>query len=612
MKRSHSQIDSTNSKVFTNLVYQHTRAKRPRLVQGLPNVYESKLWVSATKTRNYLMRDPLVDWLKLSTRREGGMAQHEIGFTGFLMERGIEFESELIKYIHREKVPVVTVSEYFTSEGVAKTTSLMKQGVPVIHSAPVHVKGDRTGGIIDLLVRSDYLGRIVNENPLTDDEQIICAPKLSGNYHYVVIDIKFSTLPLRADGRLLLNSGSYPAYKSQTWIYTKAVGQIQGYTPRYAFIMGRRWRYQSKDIKYQNFTCLDKLGVIDFQGVDMEYISRTKAAVQWYRDVQKHGVKWSVDPPSRPELYPNMCVDSGGWNEEKEKIASRIGEITKVWYLGLKHRENAMCNRITSWRDERCTSENIGMRGVRADTIDKIMAINRQSKDKLLPTKIKSNVYEWKRKSNEVYVDFETISDVFCEFNDLPKQPKTDMIFMIGVGWEETCGWQYRSFICNKATYEEENRIMGEFSRFMVERKYPKMWYWHAENQFWNSAEKRQFDMAHDTNDIERKDHISDEWTLTEWADLSQLFKIEPIVVKDCFKFGLKEVATAMRGHGMIKSKIESECNSGTTAMVKAWKCYQQEDDPVNSSVMKDIVEYNQFDVKVLWEILSYLRMNHV
>lgn len=594
MKRKHNQIENST-------VFRCTRNKKPKLLPGLSYERQHKLWVSATKTRNYLMKDPLVDWLKLTSRREGvnNYTNRQGGFTDFLMSKGIEFESELIKYIRKEKVPITTVSEYFTNEGVKKTISLMKQGVPVLHSAPVQVKGDRTGGIIDLLVRSDYLGKIVNENPLTEEEKIISAPNLPGSYHYVVIDIKFSTLPLRADGRLLLNSGSYPAYKCQTWIYTKAVGQIQGYTSRYAFIMGRRWFFQSKDVKYQNFTCLDRLGVIDFEGVDREYISKTKDAVQWIRDVEKHGKEWSVNPPSRPELYPNMCVESGEWSEQKEAIADDIGEITKIWYLGLRHREIAMKEGITSWRDKRCTTSNIGMRGIRALTIDKIMAINRQNSDKLWPAKIKSDDYRWKHTDNEVYVDFETMSDVFCDFNRLPEQPKTDMIFMIGIGWEETGSWHYKSLICKKDTYEEELRIMNEFSEFMAQRKYPKMWYWHAENQFWETAEKR-----HSTRE-------SPLLNITEWADLSRLFKAEPIVIKDCFKFGLKEVAGAMRKHGMISSRIESECDSGTSAMVKAWKCYHNESDPINSGVMKDIEKYNQFDVKVLWEILKYLRENH-
>ena len=36
-----------------------------------------------------------------------------------------------------------------------------------------------------------------------------------------------------------------------------------------------------------------------------------------------------------------MCVDSGKWNVEKEKIADRIGEMTNIWYVGVKQRNIA-------------------------------------------------------------------------------------------------------------------------------------------------------------------------------------------------------------------------------------------------------------------------------
>ena len=156
---------------------------------------------------------------------------------------------------------------------------------------------------------------------------------LNSDFHYVVIDIKFSTLPLRADGRHLLNSDSYPAYKTQIYIYTQAVGEIQGYESNYGFIMGRRWKYTSKDIKYYESSCLDKLGVIDYETIDKEYKVKTEQAIQWVRDVNHEGKNWHTNPPSRKELYPNMCIDSGIWNKEKQKIAENLGEITQTLVL---------------------------------------------------------------------------------------------------------------------------------------------------------------------------------------------------------------------------------------------------------------------------------------
>lgn len=185
------------------------------------------------------------------------------------------------------------------------------------------------------------------------------------------------------------------------------------------------------------------------------------------------------------------------------------------------------------------------------------------------------------------------------------------MIFMIGVGWEAGGIWQHRNFVCNAPTPEEEYRIMDEFMTFMTERNSPRAHYWHAEKRFWTTAENRQFDRACQAHDTDRKDHISDNWQAIEWCDMYHLFRDEPIVVKGCFKFGLKDIAKAMRKHGMIQAKIGSSCDSGMTAMVKAWQCYQSSPNPATSDTMIDIAKYNEFDCKVLWEILTYLRANH-
>ena len=66
-----------------------------------------------------------------------------------------------------------------------------------------------------------------------------------------------------------------------------------------------------------------------------------------------------------------------------------------------------------------------------------------------------------------------------------------------------------------------------------------------------------------------------------------------------------------MYNHKLISTKIESNCNTGMMASVNAWKAYKNIKDPINSSVFKDIINYNQFDCKVLWNIIGYFRNNH-
>jgi hypothetical protein len=594
------------SKRSLDCIASNTRSKKQKLCNDIALQEEQPVldMVSASHLYNYMINDSLVDWLKLGNCRgvQKSLSIHSsYGFTEFIMNKGVEFETELIKYINQNKIPVVSVSEYITDESLLKTKNLMFSGTPLIHSAPVRNNLNYTQGVIDILIRSDFLEKLVDTICLSQDEIVTSAPNLKKPYHYVVIDIKFSTLPLRADGIHLLNSGSYPAYKSQCLVYTEAVGLIQGFTAPYSFIMGRRWKCNKKGSENYNKTCLNRLGKISYNSVDLDYKNRTKEAIQWVRDVRQFGHTWSINPPSRIELYPNMCVDSGKWNTE----------ITNIWYVGVKQRNIAIKKGIKTWRDNRCSSEKMNISGVRGHTIDAILNINRQNSDKIRPAVIKSTLYNWKTESNELYVDFETMSDIFSDFSSLPEQSKTDIIFMIGAGWCEKGHWKYKNFICSKPTHDEEYRIMNEFSQFVIDRGNPKIYYWHAESSFWNSAECRQFEFANQSGDTKKKNNITSSWKLKNWADLCKLFREEPIVIKDCFKYGLKAIAGAMRKHNMISTYNNSNCENGANAMIFAWKTYSESENPENSDVMKDIITYNEFDCKVLWEILTFLRINH-
>ena len=603
MKRKNTFLQHTLYKVSN-----HTRSKNP-ILRCLYNPKRHKttaVWISATETRNYMLNDPLVDWLKIYQQKHkkltGKKNSNVISFKSHIINKGIKFETKLVEYFNKSNLQIETVSQYITDESVQKTLDLMKKGIPIIHSAPFRDTVNHTRGIIDLLVRNDYISKIVSDyTPVQNN-----ASKL-GNYHYVVIDVKFSTLQLLSDGIHMANSSKYAFYKTQTRIYTEAVGYIQNFTPRYSYILGRGYKHKSNSVKYSVNSSCCKLGVIDFEDVDVEYVQKCKEAKKWVRLVKQKGYSWSINPPSVPELYPNMCVDSGLWNKDKQKIARDLGDITTIWNCGVKHRTKAFDKNITSWRDKNCKSINMGITGKKGVVIDKILDINRQNKHKILPKKIQTNLYEWKKTQNEMYVDFETFINVFSSLDNIPVQNNTEMIFMIGVYWKLGNKWEYKSFVCKEATYEEEYNIMNDFSMFCKQQKYPKLWYWHAEKQFWNSAKNRQLKQFQKT-DIRYK-NITKQWKFdTQWADMVKIMREEPVVIKDCFNYSLKHIAEAMYNHGFITTKLESDCVSGLSASVKAWNVYQNQHNPSKTNIIKDIEQYNKFDVKVLWDILTYFR----
>ena len=604
-KRSFSQLTATIGGVSN-----HTRSKKPRLQNGLKNKTKFP-WISATKTYNYMIDDPVIDWLEYSEYQNRGRSvsiDNNITetFTEYICRKGIEFESQVVEYLHKNVHPVKKASDFYSLDGVEKTKELMKNGWPIIHSAPLCHNASKTYGIADLIVRSDYLDKIA---PNTQIKVKNHGCNFSPNYHYVVIDIKFSTLKLNSKGKCLLNSGSTPAYKSQVWIYNRALSSIQKYSSPYAFILGRRWSYKSKSISYQNDKCFDRLGVIDILDYDSKVIEKARKAVRWYREVKNEGFKWNINPPTRKELYPNMCRDNNKWNTTKRKIAQNLGEITDVWMCGVKNREIAFSKGIKDWKNPRATSSTFGIEGVRGSIINKMLKINRQDEIKVSPSSISENIMKWKNVENEAFVDFETFSDIFSENNtDVSIQPRGNLIYQIGIGYNEN-GWKYKYFICHQPTKDEEFRIMKEFMDFINERNIKVAWYWHAEDNFW----KRSCDIQFNRVDItpENKDEII-YWNLqSRWRDLRKLFVKEQITIKGCFGYGLKNIGRTLKSMNLINTPMESECNNGKTAMIQAWKCYQKFEKPWKCGAMKDVTQYNEYDCRLLHDILVYLRQNH-
>lgn len=596
MKRTFDELEN---------ISHRTRSKKPRLIEGLKYTPKKLEWISATKTHNYMNKDPLIDWLKLYGKRERSFSndnmEYNETFTNFLMKKGVEFERKVISYL-KEKFEVKSVSDFYTKDTARETLQLIKEGFPIIHSAPLWNQYNKTYGIIDLVVRSDYVNKLVNHNVLTPEEEKKGC-KFHDNFHYVVIDIKYHTLQLASDGVHMRNSGRIPAYKSQLYIYNEIISNIQKYKPNCAYILGRRWYYTSCNQKYMNDSCVDKLGVINFKEYDKHIPNLSRKAVKWYRNVLKNGVNWHLNPPTHENLYPNMSVDSGNWNSYKEKLALKLSEITMIWQCGVKNRKKAFENNVFNWDDPRCDSNLLGVGNSRKKIVDAILEVNRQNVEKILPKKIKNNFLEWKNEEkNEMFIDFETFSDLCENFEEMPIQKRFNIIYMIGVGWKEQGTWKYRSFICKDISQKSEYDNMNNFMEFYKEKGSPSLYYWCAEKNFWN----RSLNVQSKNNNVS---HLQ----LNKWKDLHKLFvyKEEPIVIKDCFGFGLKNIVKNMKKYGMIKTQLDSECKNGMMAMVKAWNCYTNFTNPVGSAVMKDIEQYNEFDCKSIFDILTYLRSNH-
>lgn len=594
-------------------------------------------WTSATMTRNYLLNDPLCDWLKynyssllisqprLTKDVFSTIRKPHFSFTDYIMKQGVKFEEKVIDLIiEKYGDMLIRIGGELCARSpkkVQETLDAMNKGIPFIHSGVLHNPENKTYGIPDLLVRSDWINNLVTIKPVGRKEKYIPARRLRDplhpenypSYHYLVVDIKFSTLPIRVDGVNILNSGSFPAYKSQLLIYNQALARIQGYDPNKAFILGRKWKIMIAGNRYEGNSCFDRLGVIDYSSVDLKYVDKTEKALHWLREVRSEEAEtWDISHPPfiRPELYPNMSNHSDSpWRSIKEKIAKNIYELTSLWMVGVKHRQIAHSNEIWGWNDERCIPENIGINGKFTSRIlDEILKINQPSNNiKISPPIIKNNYGNWQQPQTiEFYVDFENVSNVLTKFDTLPYVEDGTIIFMIGVGHINPCTsqWVHRSFIVNLLNQSEEKEMCKKFVEYIRSEAAlynvsdPLCFHWApAEEKMWEKVMKK-----YGVGNI-------------HWLDLLKVFKEEPIVIRGALNFSLKTIVRAMTQNGFIDVEWTGGCLDGQGAMLGAYeanrKAKKSKTSMRETPEIKAIDEYNRIDVKALYEIVNYLRIHH-
>lgn len=591
-----------------------------------------KEMVSASSTRNYLLNDTLADWLKeynitslndvpkSKTTNSTGKVRYKCqnSVLEYIFEQGNNFESDIIYYLSKnynlEQVADTNnlkfqVREY---EMYLKTLEKMNRGVDLIYQGVLWDLDNKTFGCPDLLVRSDKIPVIFNSDLIEPEEVNKKAKYLNGNYHYRVIDVKKSVLTFNADGKTLRNEKSIPAYKGQICVYNNALKYMTGYLAPKGYILGTQWKYTSKGQDYYGGNCLKKLGIIDYANRDFHYYEKTKNACLWLKRLREEGHKWKIYPkPSIPELYPNMINQrEDGYLRLKKELAEKISEITNVWMCGVIQRNNAFSNKIYSWRDQDCTSDILfgkaKKKSKRREIVDKILNINRSKLEIISPKRIQFDEFKWKTEEDncvDFFIDFETLNSNMNDVNLLSNNFDSEQkVFLVGIGYmDQNKNWEFKYFLAEDTSLKSEKKVFDDFWNFVNKKCGTKK----SKFYHWTGAEPISYRKL-----LKRHNNI---WPEINFVDLYKIFYKEPVVINGALSFSLKSVARALYKHDLIETcwNDSNPCQNGFFAMILATRAYKKSSKS-RSPIFDDIIKYNEIDCKVLWEILVYLRENHV
>ncbi len=583
--------------------------------------------ISASSIRNYLLNDPLLDWLKYYSinninevpvqknptttfTKNKSDKSNILSFNHFIMEQGNLFEKivydKLKEYVNNINISMVQVSfnnEAQSYEKYIETINYMKEGVDIIYQGVLHDYKKHLYGVPDLLVRSDKFYQIFNEQ--------IKYPNFKSkiNYHYVVVDIKHSSIYLNCNRTYIKDIHSIPAYKGQILIYNKILSEFLGYIPQYGFILSKKIIFTKNNKCYSSDNFMRNIAVIDYKGVDKNYNYMTNRAIEWIKKMRNEGHTWRLLPsPTVLELYPNMKNDKDdGFRHIKIELAERINEITNLWWCSYKKRQIAHSKNIFNWMNNKFNAELIDIKDIKiATTLNNILKINRNNKNNLLIRTSDLIKYDdWRIVNDnilEFYIDFETINSNIGQIDI----EDNNIIFMISIGWQENNCWECRTFMINKNDDNDELNMINNMWE-LINNKMQELNKTDYRFIHWSNAEITFY------NKFLSK-HPFNNFNVFKSFDLYQLFLNNNVVIKGALNFSLKNVANAMYKNGLINICWDktSQCNNGLQAMYLAYNLYKNNEYvDENNNIMKEIIRYNIIDCQVMYEILSYLRNNY-
>lgn len=285
-------------------------------------------------------------------------------------------------------------------------------------------------------------------------------------------------------------------------------------------------------------------------------------------------------------LYPNQKADYGTTifqlpshaQKEKASVSHRVRDLSVMWQCGNLRRERLRSLHIYRWDDPDFLRKlERFVPPAHANTIRQMVALASDpngpdcimpERDRLPEDLFTRDMHDW------VFVDFET------DFNKC--------IYMMGMmimGEGYKCEWGTAIHPVSERTLMD--RIHSTLTNYKHEGK--RLCYFYAEDLFWR--ERCRF---HD---------------LPEYMDLFEgaldLHKVMThFLFRGVFTFKLKHIANALHNMGAVESVLPEGCGDGAESVMIAREFFQTKSEELENVLTR----YNEFDCKILMEILSWVQ----
>ena len=408
--------------------------------------------------------------------------------------------------------------------------------------------------------------------------------------HYVIVDMKYTsglhTYSKRDD---------LEKYACQMRIYSYALGHIQNLMPVRAYIVSRDRIH-------------DPIPVEINQELGKPMDKTLREYRNEYRRIKLRGERLKPWRDKEVAVNPGNSEDYP-FHQAKEVILTELVKgqsLTMLPGVGNKMADaledagyECLADLLAKKPEDIPLEDIPGFGPVMAARIRAVLKANKSKK----ATKVPLHVIPPKAQI-ELFVDYEFLSNVNCSMEkEWPNLVGTPMVAAIGAGWEERGKWRYQQFIAEAETHKAERKMFQQFQSFLEgkgvfdDKRTSALYHY-------SNAEVIQTRQA-----IERHGRALKRLADLPWLDLLDVFHEVPIAIPGAWKFGLKEVSTALSAYSKEHAVSWPEgLNSGQAAQVALWEAYRQ-DKPIESEQISLVSQYLEADVKALCVcLLGWLR----
>jgi hypothetical protein len=622
-KRINKEINSNNLYSATSLI-NHVRSD---CIIDL---------IDIVKKNDYEI-DNNLEIIKKKRKRDNNFTQNKKIKSAFdyIVEAGYKFEANIFDEIKQKLeennelhiLKEITEKDFYKQFLITQDT-LINKTHDIIMGGLLINKSNNTYGYPDLIVSGYWMKKYINDCPVNIENKKI----------YYIIDVKSSTISLISGGEHVSSGLLYDGYKVQIYIYTQALNNMLNTNITIGLILGKKYKYTSMKNKIIIDNPFSRLAIIDFRYEELNGINlanEVNNAVEWKTYLKSNWQDMSLYPIENNKLHPNMKNHyDKNYNIIKKQIAFVNKEITLFWNCGTKNRNLAWESGIKCYDDEKLTPEILGInnKSSKYNILDNMLKILHS--DKLVILNKSNNYNNWQKKHDyDFFVDFETYSKekIYGENLDetIYDNINSLVIYMIGVHYTEMNKNIFKCFIikfngydqsikclkkrknlkCNIKSYiycDNELDLITKFVYFINSFNKTKI----ATTKFYNKTRLIHWSSAEPIifNKKITEYKLYDKKYNLAWFDLLQVFKYkdDPIIIKECFGFGLKDIVKNLNKYNLLKLQWP-KLDDGLLSSFMAKEIYDSNLNNNNTNKMINIVEYNYIDCIALFKLLTWM-----